>query len=253
MLKAKLFIFSLILLLSKNVNAQTQGNYFGIDIIKTALSFSEERTIYRTNEVKKSMESVPTPSYSFGFKYSYALNYRGFFISPGLIYEKNNNKGYYNSDGNARSSKEEIGKSYSKINQRLGLKLDLGGDINNDFSIYGSFGYALNYYTSFSSLYYDRYYNHDIYTYYTVKNDPWKLNKDKKFAPFFGAGLRIKLNKNWFLNGEYNYTKFNSSTRTQEQPVIDSGTGEQNQEEEPIKNIFKNNIKILKLGINYNF
>ena len=96
MLKAKLFIFLFILFFSKNVNARTVGNYVGIDIIKTALSFSEVRTIYQTNEVKKSMESIPTPSYSFGLKYSYAINYRGFFISPGLIYERNNVKNHFN-------------------------------------------------------------------------------------------------------------------------------------------------------------
>ena len=253
MLKAKLFIFLFILLFSKNLNARTVGNYIGIDIIKTALSFSEVRTIYQTNEVKKSMESIPTPSYSFGLKYNYAINYRGFFISPGLIYEKNNNRGYFNSDGDSRSIKTEIGKSYSEINQRLGAKLDLGGDINTDLSIYGTFGYALNYYTSFSSLYSNKYYYHDISTYYTVKNDPWKLNKDKKWAPFFGGGFRIKLHKNWLLNGDYNYTKFNSNTKTQEQPVIDPDTLEQSQDTEAVKNLFKNTIQIFKLGINYNF
>ena len=251
MLKAKLFIFLFILFFSKNLNARTVGNYIGIDIIKTALSFSEVRTIYQTNEVKKSMESIPTPSYSFGLKYNYAINYRGFFISPGLIYEKNNNRGYFNSDGNARSSKALFGKSYSEINQRLGAKLDLGGDINEDISIYGTFGYALNYYTNLSSLYPDIYY-HDNFL-YKVKDDPWKLNKDKKWAPFFGGGFRIKLHKNWFLNGEYNYTKFNSNTKTQEQPVINTETLEQNQEDEAIKNLFKNTVQIFKLGINYNF
>ena len=83
--------------------------------------------------------------------------------------------------------------------------------------------------------------------------DPWKLNKDKKWAPFFGGGFRIKLHKNWFLNGEYNYSKFNSNTKTQEQPVIDTKTLEQNQEDEAIKNLFKNTVQIFKLGINYNF
>jgi opacity protein-like surface antigen len=253
MLKAKLFIFLFILFFSKNLNAKTVGNYIGIDIIKTALSFSEVRTIYQTNEVKKSMESIPTPSYSFGLKYNYAINYRGFFISPGLIYEKNNNRGYFNSDGDARSSKAFFGKSYSEINQRLGAKLDLGGDINEDVSIYGTFGYALNYYKSYSSLYSDRYYNHDNYTYYTVKDDPWKLNKDKKWAPFFGGGFRIKLHKNWFLNGEYNYTKFNSNTKTQEQPVIEVASNKQDNNTESTKNLFKNTVQIFKLGINYNF
>lgn len=248
----KIFIFLLILLFSKNLNARTVGNYVGIDIIKTELSFSEVRTIYETNKVIKSMESTPNPSYSFGLKYNYALNYRGFFISPGLIYEKNKNRGYFNSDGNGRSSLALYGRSYSQINQRLGAKIDLGGDINEDFSIYGTAGYALNYYTSFSSLYENKYYNNSN-SYYIVKNDPWKLNKGKKWAPFFGGGFRIKLSKNWLLNGEYNFTKFNFNTKAQEQPVLDSQTLEQNQEEESTNKIFKNTIQIFKIGVNYNF
>lgn len=253
--KTKILIFLFILFFSKNLNARTVGNYVGIDIIKTALSFSEVRTIYETNKVIKSMESTPSPSYSFGLKYNYALNYRGFFISPGLIYEKNKNRGYFNSDGDARSSLAQYGKSYSQINQRLGAKIDLGADINEDFSVYGTMGYALNYYTSFSSQYIDEYYNqyYDRILGYKILNDPWKLNKGKKWAPFYGAGFRIKLYKNWLLNGEYNYTKFNFNTKAQEQPVLDTWTLEQDQQNESTNKIFKNTIQIFKIGVSYNF
>jgi opacity protein-like surface antigen len=255
--KTKILFFLLILFFSKNLNARTVGNYVGIDIIKTALSFSSERTVYETNKIEKSIHSVPSPSYSFGFKYNYALNYRGFFISPGLIYEKNNNKGYFNSANNAESETKRYGKSYSKINQRLGTKLDLGADITGDFSIYGTLGYALNYYESYNSLYEDRYYNY--YNtgpkdgFYKVTNNPWKLNRGKKWAPFFGGGFRIKLYKNWLLNGEYNYTRFTFDTKAQEQTVIATSSGQQSQEDESTKKLFNNNIQIIKLGINYNF
>ena len=79
------------------------------------------------------------------------------------------------------------------------------------------------------------------------------MNKYKKWALFFGGGFWIKLHKNWLLNGEYNYTKFNSNTKTQEQPVIDRNSNKQDQETESVKNLFKNTIQIFKLGINYNF
>jgi opacity protein-like surface antigen len=254
--KIKIFIFLSIFFFSKNLYARTVGNYVGVDFIRTALSFSSERTIYETNKLEKSLQSIPYASYSFGFKYNYALNYRGFFISPGLIYEKNNNKGRFNSAENAKAALKRYGKSYSKINQRFGVKLDLGGDITEDFSIYGTLGYALNDYESYNSLYEDRYYNNyngindkD----YKVSNNPWNLNKNKKWAPFFGGGFRIKLYKNWLLNGEYNYTRFTFDTKSQEQPVITSETGVQNQQDEATKNLFNNNIHIMKIGINYNF
>ena len=258
--KIKIFIFLSIFFFSKNLYARTVGNYVGIDIIKTALSFSSERTIYQTNKLEKSIQSTPEPSYSFGFKYNYAVNYHGFFISPGLIYEKNSNKGHFNSDGNAKSALKRYGQSYSKINQRFGVKLDLGNDITEDFSIYGTLGYALNDYESYNSLYQDRRYNYyaDMVGYtsnnkFKVSNNPWKLNKDKKWAPFFGGGFRIKLYKNWLLNGEYNYTRFTFDTKAQEQPVINTLNGLQDQEDEATKSLFNNNIQIIKLGVNYNF
>jgi opacity protein-like surface antigen len=250
---AKIFIFLITLLFSSNLDARTIGNYVGVDIIKTALSFSSETTIYKTNEIKKTIQTVPNPRYSYGFKYNYALNYRGFFISPGLIYEKNNNKSHFNSAGNAQNALNRHGKSYSQINQRLGAKLDLGADITEDFSIYGTAGYALNYYESYNSLYKDRYYNPDGSEIdYIVNDNPWKLNKGKKWAPFFGGGFRIKLYKNWLLNGEYNYTRLTFNTKAEEQPVIYK-TGIVDQTGESTKSIFNNNIQIIKLGVNYNF
>ena len=92
-LKIKIFIIFFILFFSTNLNARTVGNYIGIDLIKTNLSFSTEKFMHPANQntrpIQKSVQTNASSSYSFGLKYSYALNYRGFFIAPGLIYEKN--------------------------------------------------------------------------------------------------------------------------------------------------------------------
>ena len=251
MLKIKLFIILFILFFSTNLQARTVGNYVGIDLIKTNLSFSMEKTIFETNKIEKSVQTAPSSSYSFGFKYNYALNYRGFFISPGLIYERNNVKNHFNySSASGDAVIEFYGKSYSKIAQRYGIKLDLGGDISNDFSIYGTVGHAVNYYESYGSLYKDLTYitypgltsNNQIY------ENPWQLNKGKKSAPFFGGGFRIKLYKNWLLNGEYNYTRFTINTKASPKN-FKSGDNVTL----PIKMHFNNNINIFKLGINLNF
>ena len=119
MLKAKLFITLLILFFSTKLQARTIGNYVGVDLIKTKLSFSMQKTIYETNLIEKSRQTVPDSRHSFGFKYNYAINYRGFFISPGIIYEKNNVRNHFNySSADAESLDITYGKSYSKINQR---------------------------------------------------------------------------------------------------------------------------------------
>jgi len=250
MLKIKLFIILFILFFSTNLQARTVGNYVGIDLIKTNLSFSMEATISEpSHQIIKSRQTVPSSMHSFGFKYNYALNYRGVFISPGLIYEKNNVNNPYNYSSIATLSNISLyGKSYSKITQRYGVKLDLGGDINNDFSIYGTIGHAVNYYETYGSLYPNRAYFTNENTKYTVSENPWKLNKGRKSAPFFGGGFRIKLYKNWLLNGEYNFTRFTIDTKASEQTLT---SGKKDYTPEKIN--FNNNINIFKLGINFNF
>lgn len=252
-LKIKTFFVFFILFYPTILNARTVGNYIGIDLVKTNLSFSTEEFMYSSKKgisVDKSVQTDPSSAYSFGLKYNYALNYRGFFIAPGLIYENNNTKNYFNrSTKNAESQNNFFGKSYSKINKRYGIKIDIGADINEDFSIYGTIGQAINYYQSYGSLYYD-YYNDKKHDY----NEPyiensWKLSKGKKIAPFFGGGFRIKINKNWLLNGEYSYTRFTIDTKNKDQfqlIIYDNP-------EEAIKKYYNNNINIFKLGINFNF
>jgi len=249
MLKIKLFIILFILLFSTNLQARTVGNYVGIDLIKTNLSFSMEKSVSEPNhKIIKSRQTVPSSMHSFGFKYNYALNYRGFFISPGLIYERNNVNNPFNySSAGGDSDIVFYGKSYSKITQRYGIKLDLGADISNDLSIYGTIGHAVNYYETYGSLYQDREYTKIEETKITVSENPWKLNKGRKSAPFFGGGFRIKLYKNLLLNGEYNFTRFTIDTKASEQTY--TGT----KDNIPVKMHFNNNINIFKLGINFNF
>ncbi len=251
MLKIKLFIILFILFFSTNLQARTVGNYVGIDLIKTNLSFSMEKTIFETNKIEKSVQTAPSSKHSFGFKYNYALNYRGFFISPGLIYERNNVKNHLNySSADGDSKLNFYGKSYSKIAQRYGIKLDLGGDISNDFSIYGTVGHAVNYYESYGSLYHDVVYSdpngEDGVN--KITENPWQLNKGRKSAPFFGGGFRIKLYKNWLLNGEYNHTRFTIDTKASPKDFTKGDNITL-----PIKMLFNNNINIFKLGINLNF
>ena len=261
-LKITTIIVFFILFYPTILNARTVGNYIGIDLIKTNLSFSMERTVFYNkdanneykNEYKKSAQTDPSSAYSFGLKYNYALNYRGFFISPGLIYENNNTKNYFNkSTKNAESRNDFFGKSYSKINKRYGIKIDIGADINEDFSIYGTIGSAINHYENYGGLY-NYYYTDPTITingknfFYSPLENSWKTNKGKKTAPFFGGGFRIKLHKNLLLNGEYNYTRFTVNMKLQD---LLSDPSMKNTES--INKYYNNNISIFKIGINYNF
>ena len=255
-LKITTIVVFFILFYPTILNARTVGNYFGIDLIKTNLSFSTEKTKYymdKNTEYTKSIQTDPSSKYSFGLKYSYALNYRGFFIAPGLIYEENKVKNHLNrSSADADKESHYFGRSYSKITKRYGIKIDIGADINEDFSIYGTVGSAVNHYQSYVGLY-EKFKAEPIepftnYYFEPIKNS-WKTNKGKKTAPFFGGGFRIKLHKNWLLNGEYNYTRFTIDTKAEDFLINDLP----NRNNEAINKYYNNNISIFKLGINFNF
>ena len=260
--KIKIFIIFFILFFSTNLNARTVGNYIGIDLIKTNLSFSMEKFMHPANQnigpIQKSVQTNASSSYSFGLKYSYALNYRGFFIAPGLIYEKNNAKNYLNrSTENAGPRIDFFGKSYSKINKRYGAKIDVGFDINESFSIYGTVGHAVNYYQSYGSLYFDNYFTPGHNWYEPNLKDPWKRVSGKKNAPFFGGGFRIKIYKNWLLNGEYNYTRFTIDTKNEDQTgnlqYQEGQPIDPSESEDAVKKYYNNNVGVFKLGVNFNF
>ena len=83
---------------------------------------------------------------------------------------------------------------------------------------------------------------------------------EKKAHLFFGGGFRIKIYKNWLVNGEYNYTRFTIDTKNEDQTGnLEYQTGapvdpkSQIDFDEAIKKYYNNNVGVFKLGINFNF
>jgi hypothetical protein len=103
-------------------------------------------------------------------------------------------------------------------------------------------------------LYFDRYTDPNDEWYEPNLKDPWKHVRGKKSAPFFGGGFRIKIYKNWLVNGEYNYTRFTINTKNEDQTanlIYDTPGGKDF--DEAIKKYYNNNVGVFKLGINFNF
>ncbi|MBM3589878.1 MAG: porin family protein [Alphaproteobacteria bacterium] len=238
-------LFFLIIFFTQPTKAfsRTSGNYVGVDFIKTSLSFSKHS--YYKNYSDKSIHTHPTSSDSFGLKYSYAFNYKNFFIAPGLIFELNNTKNNLNLSSNAGESELILqGATYSKIHKRYGAKIDIGFDFNDYFSAYSTYGYAINYFTNYSSAYYDV----DL----PSNSNQWFTYKSHTTSPFIGAGLRIKINGNWLINAEYNHTRFTTLTNAKN-IYGDITTLYRGTYEAPHKTKFDNIINIIKLGVNYAF
>jgi len=233
------------------VNAKTVGNYIGIDLIKTSTSFAMHQQYLEPANNDKNPYTDPTPSYGYGLKYNYAINYRNFFLTAGLFYENNQNKNNFNKSSYEEYNQDYMyGKSFVKIKDRYGIKFDLGYDVNNNFAVYGSAGIVNNKYQISTSLYPYYYYNNQYPNIITnakansLTSNPFTAINGKKKSPFIGAGIRIKLYKNWLLNGEYNFTKFSVKNKFSEVKTdIDT----------PNLTNFNNSISTLKFGINYNF
>lgn len=234
-------IFLITLLTQPNkALSKTSGNYVGIDFIKSNLSFS--RHSFYKNYSQKSVHTHPTSSDSLGLKYSYAFNYKNFYIAPGLIFEFNNVKNNLNNSSNPGEASIDIqGSTYSKIRRRYGTKIDFGFDINDYLSVYSTYGYAINYFTNYSSAYYDS----DL----EPNEKPWFIYKSHRTAPFIGGGFRVKINDNWLINAEYNQTRF--TTLSNAKNIYGDKEFFGVTYESPYKTKFNNNIKTIKLGINY--
>ncbi len=243
--------FILTLFFCNIVNAKTVGNYIGIDLIKTSTSFSMHQLYLDPKNNDKNPYTDPTPSYGYGLKYNYAINYRNFFLSAGLFYENNQNKNNFNKSSYQQYNQDyTYARSFVKIRDRYGLKFDLGYDVNDNLAFYGSAGIVNNNYMIRGSLYPYYFYNNEYPNIFqdsksnSLNYNPFTTIKGNKKSPFVGAGIRIKLHKNWLLNGEYNFTKFSIKNKFSK-VTNDTNT--------PNLTNFYNSISTLKFGINYNF
>lgn len=242
-----LIIFSLIIL-SKTANARTVGNYLGVDFINTNLDFSSDKKF--ANKTINSGYTNPASKFSYGLQYGYAVNIMGVFITPTLIYEFNNTRNRFNKTNQyAEVRQDYYGKSFVEVKQRYGAKLNIGYDITNNLGVYGLIGYAVNKYSSYNSIYYDKYYQNR-----NLSQNPWARTNGKKNAPFFGVGFNIKLYKYWSFNGEYNYTTFKIKSKAKTQDNLNSEVKSKLADGSWHDSLLINyKISIIKFGVNYNF
>ena len=130
-MKKLLIISSLIVsLTAASAHAKTEGSYLGIDLLKTntqvkGTGVGEDYGVGWFNTKAKDS------SIGFGINYKYAINMNNFFIAPGLFYES--------IGAEAEASNKDGIYTYTqktKINDRYGVKLDLGYDIMDKFAAY---------------------------------------------------------------------------------------------------------------------
>lgn len=117
---------SLFFIASANSFAKTEGNYAGINLIRTNAEYVD------INGLNKEDNNV-----SFGIDYKYAFNYNGLFLAPGIFYNDNDviAKSVWNSGGVTDTN---------HLRYSYGFKLEAGYDINNKISLFGIVGHSEN-------------------------------------------------------------------------------------------------------------
>lgn len=259
----------------KKSKSRTVGNYFGVDFINTNLRFFAGAILAKNNvntgEFSKS-ESMEKYKNSFGLKYYYALNYRGFFLAPELFFEYNNIKKFieYNTQDNPvynGRSPWRYGHEFLKIHKTYGGKINFGYDVNPNFAPFVFVGISRIDYSNRNSVYpvnnfNDPYYQTieeaskgavDIRQYLLDHNqkDPFAIMRNSTIDSFFGLGAKIKVSERFLLNGEY--LIYNNFKANEVYKNYNINNFEIFGEDNAHSNQFNAYLRVAKIGLLYNF
>ncbi len=227
MKKTLSLITIIISLLSSHAFAKTEGNYIGINLLRSIAKIKNTSTLASDNN--EGMDSFynqtnKDSTYGLGLKYSYAYNFNNFFVTNEISYEHLNSK--INSDFFDES--ENYFSQKLKLKNAITLKSNLGYDINDQLAFYVPVGISR--------------FGYDIET-IDVGGDDKKFTQksSSKSALFLGFGLSYEPVKNWILNLEYN--KYQNFKLTSMEKATNAGG----------KIRAKTNLDMVKLGLSYRF
>ena len=122
-MKKPIFVAAFLLLFANtNVFAKTQGNYIAINSIKTQSDAFAGRSIdYKVDSGS---------SNGIGFSFMSALNFDNFILAPELFYDQ------------LKINVKDSADNNWNINQRVGIKINLGYDFNDHFAVFLNGGLA---------------------------------------------------------------------------------------------------------------
>lgn len=176
------FTFSLFLIFVSNLAlAKTSGHVISLDLLRTQTSFEEKTGYYKPPYVAG---RASNESYRYGFSYGYAFSVKEIFLAPKVFFENNNVR------STITESESEIPNDNRSIllKNRYGLALDVGLDITESLAPYLTLGLAkLSYETAIRD---------------NVSEDVF-VKKSNKIGGFFGAGLKLKINKDFAVHFEW--------------------------------------------------
>ncbi len=206
--------------------AKTEGDYFGIDILRTSASTKSNSNAAADSALSQYYShSSKDSAVGFGINYKHAFNFDKFFVAPGIFLERLGTK---SSAGFATDSSDGYNQSVS-LNNRYGVKADFGYDITDKFSAYVPVG--------FNAVSYEMRTFDQNYSEYVVSK-----KTGNKTGYFYGLGFSYALTDNFGINFEYNKLSKLKLTSAADVTVINSGTI-----------VANTKVQIFKIGASYKF
>ena len=187
----KLFLTSLFLAFFQfNLHAKTQGHYFGpsISYIKTSLSkvnsdHAYKATFAQGSDYGSAFFNSSKKGSAIGLEYAYSFNKNNIFIMPRLFYDKIDAQYSTIKKGNIFNIIDYSISSITRINDSYGYSVNIGYDIDNNYSIFTTIG---NRYTKTERFYYFEYPN----------NIEFQLSKNYTRSLIFGIGTKYQSGDN---------------------------------------------------------
>lgn len=145
------------------------------------------------------------------------------FLPPGIFFEQHDTTTH----GNGINGSSNIAYlNRLRINNRYGIKADLGYDVTDRIAPYFTSGYSRISYNAQNTI------TRSGITYSDQKNSSlgdW----------FYGAGLKLKYNNDISINIEYNYQKFSAKTAVRDTKNYNG--------------VYNTSLSVAKIGVFYNF
>lgn len=209
----KLLILSSVVasLTATSALAKTEGRYAGIDLIRGNVSFAEQYTNDSNVTPVQTSPSTDGSGVGVGLSYGYAKNFDGLFVAPGIFVEQNNTE--------SSAAVQRL-----SVENRYGVKADIGYDIASNIAPYFTVGYSRLAYKSRNQA---------------ANTTNSAIKNGVTGGWFYGVGLKLDVNEKWAFKVEYQTQDFRAKTRT-------DGTAN-------YSGVFKSNYNEIKLGAAYKF
>lgn len=198
-------IAAVAVVVSTSAFAKTEGNYLGIDVIRTEMEPDKKQA----ESSNFNIDQKKAHKMSAGLDYKYAFNMNNFFIAPGVFADYSNVK---NKTIIVDIGGSAVGGSYISefdLKYRAGAKVDVGFDLGR-FAIFGSAGLAENFYNYKETV--QGGFDIDLGPLGNYSNGKSSSSEKSGHALglVYGGGAKFSLTDNLDLKASYEMSKFDA-------------------------------------------